>query len=297
MSKFCKKCGAELVDEAVFCKDCGTRVEEIQQETAPANEQVEATAPAEESTACECACADCNADCEAQVAEEAKESGIAGVVNGFISKLKNKDKNTLLITAGVILSVIVLFVLTIALSGGGYEDAVDNYMKVAYKGKASLIEDLAPEAYWEYVEDKEDLKLDEIEEIYEEDAFDTMMKLLEAMIGDDVSVSYDIVDTDELSESKLDNIKDTMKERYDIPRKNVGDAIEIEIEAVLEGDEDEDEQEMTMYAVEIDGDWYACTESGRFMAEEIVSAVKSMADLKDLGSALDGLGDLGDLLD
>lgn len=287
MSKFCKNCGTELADEAAFCKDCGTRVEEAQQEAAPA----------EESTACECACADCNADCEAQVADETKESGVAGAVNGFISKLKNKDKNTLLITSGVLLGVIILFVLAIALSGGGYEDAVDNYMKVSFEGKASLIEDLAPEAYWEYVEDKEDLKLDEIEEIYEEDAFDAMMKLLEAMVGDDVSVSYDIKDTDELSESKLDKIKDTLKETYDIPRKDVGDAIEIEIEAVIEGDDDEEEDEMTMYAVEIDGDWYLCTASGRFMAEEIVSTVKGMADLKDLGSALDGLGDLGDLLD
>lgn len=287
MSKFCKNCGTELADEAAFCKDCGTRVEEAQQEAAPA----------EESTACECACADCKADCDAQAAEDTNESGVAGVVNGFIAKLKNKDKNTLLITGGVLLGVIVLFVLAIALSGGGYEDAVDNYMKVAFKGKASLIEDLAPEAYWEYVEEQDDLKLDEIEEIYEEDAYDTMMKVLEAMVGDDVSVSYDIKDTDELSESKLDKIKDTLKERYDIPRKDVEDAIEIEIEAVIEGDKDEEEDEMTLYAVEIDGDWYACTESGRFMAEEIVSTVKSLAEIKDLGSALDGLGDLGDLLD
>jgi len=295
MSKFCKNCGTELADEAVFCKDCGTKVEDVIQETAPASEQVETAAPADESANCECA--ECNADCETQATEHAKESGVAGVVNGFIAKLKNKDKNTLLITAGVLLSVIVLFVLAIALSGGGYEDAVDNYMKVSFKGKASLIEDLAPEAYWEYVEDKEDLKLDEIEEIYEEDAFDAMMKLLEAMVGDDVSVSYDIKDTDELSESKLDKIKDTLKETYDIPRKDVGDAIEIEIETVIEGDDEEEEDEMTMYAVEIDGDWYLCTASGRFMAEEIVSTVKGMADLKDLGSALDGLGDLSDLLD
>lgn len=288
MSKFCKNCGTELADEAVFCKDCGTKVEEA---------QVEAAAPTEETSACESAdCTECNCGCEAQAEENTTETGISGAVNGFIAKLKNKDKNTLLITGGVLLGVIVLFILAIVLSGGGYEDAVDNYMKVAYKGKASAIESLAPEAFWEYVEDKQDLKLEDIEEIYEEDAFDTMIKLLEAVVGDDVSISYDIADTDELSESKLDKIKDTLKNVYDIPRKEVGDAIEVEIEIVLEGDDDEEEQEMTIYAVEIDGDWYACSESGKFMAEEIVSLVKGMADLKDLGSALDGLGDLSDLL-
>lgn len=285
MSKFCKNCGAELADEAVFCKDCGTKAEGDVQEATPVEENAT------------CDCAECGCDCEAKVSEETKESGIAGVVNGFIAKLKNKDKNTLLITGGVLLGVVILLVLAIALSGGGYEDAVDNYIKVAFEGKASAIEDLAPEAYWEYVEDKENLKIDEIEEIYEEDAYDAMMKILEAMVGDDVSISYDIADTDELSESKLDDVKDTLKDRYDIPRKSVEDAIEIEIEAVIEGDEDEEKDEMTFYAVEIDGEWYLCSESGRFMAEEIVSTVKSMAEIKDLDSALEGLGDLKDLLD
>lgn len=294
MSKFCKNCGTELADEAVFCKDCGTKVEEATQEAAPVNEPAETAAPVDENVACDCA--ECTGDCEAQTNEETKESGIAGAVNGFIAKLKNKDKNTLLITSGVLLGVIILFVLAIALSGGGYEDAVDNYMKVAFKGKAGLIEDLAPEAYWEYVEDKYDLKLKKIEEIYEEDVYDSFMDENETDVGYDISISYDIKDTDELSESKLDYIKDTLKDRYDIPRKSVEDAIEIEIEAVIEGDDDEEEEEITLYAVEIDGEWYPCSENGRFMAEEIVSEVKSMAELEDLDSALEGLGDLADLL-
>mgnify|MGYP003296113206 FL=1 len=88
MSKFCKNCGTELADEAAFCKNCGTST--AAPETAPVEASAEASA---------CDCTECNGDCAQQEAPAAQEAGFAGAVNGFIAKLKNKDKNALIINS------------------------------------------------------------------------------------------------------------------------------------------------------------------------------------------------------
>lgn len=285
MSKFCKNCGTELADEAAFCKNCGTST--AAPETAPVEASAEASA---------CDCTECNGDCAQQEAPAAQETGFAGAVNGFIAKLKNKDKNALLITCGAALTLVIILVLAIVLSGGGAEDAADNYFKVAYKGKASKVEDLAPESYWEYADDELSVDVEDVEECIE-DFYDTSIDMYEEMVGKDVSFSYEIVDTDEVGESDLDKIKDYLKSHYDIAKKDVDEAVELELEIVIEGDDDEDELEETIYAVKIDGDWYPCSKSGELKIHELVEAAKALEGLGDLGDALGGLGDLGDLGD
>lgn len=291
MSKFCKNCGTELADEAAFCKNCGTST------AAEAVAETPAEPKAEEQA---CDCAECNGACAQQEAPVEKEAGVAGAVNGFINKLKNKDKNALLIVGGAVLTLILILVLVIVFSGSGPEDAFDNYFEASYEFNSGAIEDLAPEAYWEYLDDEKNLEVKDLEEIVEdEDYYDFAMEVFEALVGKDVSFSYDIIETDEVGKKDLDNIKDGLKSKYDIAKKDVGEAVEIEVEIFMEGDDDEEEQEMTVYAVEIDGDWYPCSANGKLLVDELVSACVSfegLKDLGDLGDALDGLGDLADLL-
>ena len=150
------------------------------------------------------------------------------------------------------------------------------------------------------MDDEKNLEVKDLEEIVEdEDYYDFAMEVFETLVGKDVSFSYDIIETDEVGKKDLDNIKDGLKSKYDIAKKDVGEAVEIEVEIFIEGDDDEEEQEMTVYAVEIDGDWYPCSANGKLLVDELVSACVSfegLKDLGDLGDALDGLGDLADLL-
>lgn len=231
MSKFCTNCGEELTDDAAACGKCGAHVEQ----------------PAAQSTE------PCEACASTQSASQA--NGFAGNVNAFVGKVKNKDKKAIGIVGGVAAALILIIVLVICLGGGGPEGALDTYFDVLYKGKVSKVEKLAPPEFWEALEDKEDMDLDDAEEAMEEMS-KTMVRSLEDEYGDDIKVSYKITETDEAKKSELDEIKDLLKSSYDIPKKNVTEAVELEVEITVEGDDDEDTNEETFYAVKIDGDWY-----------------------------------------
>lgn len=288
MSKFCKNCGTELADTAAFCKNCGTSVVS---EAAP--EQVTADYSAVDNS-------EYASEFEQPTVPVAKESGFVGAVNNFINKIKNKDTTALLITGGVALSLVIFLVLAIVFAGGGAEDAVDNYFKVAFKCKSGAVEDLAPEAYWEYLEDKANIDVEDIEDFVDDKDY---RKLLESTfkqkVGKDVSFSYDIVETDEVGKNDFDDIKDTLKNNYDIAKKDIEDAVEIVIEITAEGDDDEEESEMKIIAVKIDGDWYPCDTDGTLLVNSLVLSY-SLIDaggLKDqLNDLEESLGDLSNIL-
>ena len=61
-------------------------------------------------------------------------------------------------------------------------------------------------------------------------------------------------------------MKDNIKSTYDIPKKDVTDAVEMEVEMTIKGDDDKDSDDITLYAVKIDGDWYICNASGTLLA-------------------------------
>lgn len=292
MSKFCRNCGTELTDEAAFCKNCGTKtLNEVAQDSTTAQ-----AAPAEETIQeAACDCEECKGDCSQQEATEEKESGVAGAINGFIGKVKNKDKNALLIIGGAALALVVMLVLIFVFAGSGPEDAADNYFKVAFKGKVSKVEDLAPEAYWEFVDEVYGVDVEDAEECAEIE-FEKTEETLEELVGKDVSFSYDITDTDEVGESDLDEIKDYLKEHYDIAKKDVEEAVELEMEVVAEGDDDEEDGEITIYAVKIDGDWYPCSTRGELLVHSCVTSAAALKELDGLGDLSDALDDLNDLL-
>lgn len=251
MSKFCKNCGECLTDDAAFCGKCGTRVEEQKEQSASQHA---------EPSSCEA----CNAEqCDQQPA--AQGNGFAGKVNAFIGKLKNKDKKAIGITGGILAALILIVVLVICLSGGGPEKALDNYLDVFFYGKVGKIEKLAPKEYWDYVEEANDMDLEDVEDTAKE-LYKERIRSLEDEYGDDIKISYKVTETDDVKKSLLDTMKDNMKERYDIPKKNITDAVEMEVELTIKGDDDEETlDENTYYAVKVDGDWYICSSNGSFL--------------------------------
>ena len=291
MSKFCKNCGAEMSDEAVFCKVCGTSTQtNIATEDAQNNVQQESPVYSEASFE--------ESNVEAPATETTKQPGFIVAINNYISKLKNKDQKTIFITSGIVLVLIALFVLAIVLPGGGPEDALDDYIEVYFKGDIDLVEDLAPEVYWEELSDKDnaDLDVEDVQEYIEEVHYDSIIDVLENKCGRDVKVSYEIVGTDEVGKSKLEKMKETLKSKYDIPKKDVEEAVELEVEFKFKGDEDIEEDEETFYAVKIDGDWYICNVNGSLKVDEFASGAKLLKVKDDLDAGIDSLGDLSDLL-
>ena len=144
------------------------------------------------------------------------------------------------------------------------EKALDNYISVVCNGKVNKLEKLAPAEYWECLEDENDVSMKDAEEQMEE-LNKTLIRGLEDEYGDNIKVSYKILEKDDASSSDLDSMKDYIKSNYDIPKKSVTDAVELEVELTVRGDDDEETTESTFYAVKVGGDWYICSANGAFL--------------------------------
>ena len=144
------------------------------------------------------------------------------------------------------------------------EKALDNYISVVCNGKVNKLEKLAPAEYWECLEDENDVSMKDAEEQMEE-LNKTLIRGLEDEYGDNIKVSYKILENDDASSSDLDSMKDYIKSNYDIPKKSVTDAVELEVELTVRGDDDEETGESTFYAVKVDEDWYICSANGAFV--------------------------------
>ena len=255
MSKFCKHCGSELNDNDIFCANCGGKNEVEEVVNAEVAQDNEVEAPAE----------------EAPVAEEATNpvQKIADKVMGFtgtyVEKAK-KDPKIAIIGIGAVVAVLVLaIVLSVVFSGPAYKGAIDNYFAVISKGEFNRIEKMAPKEYWDYMEEEMDMDIDDyLDQIEDNELYDTMMEFLELQYGDNIQISYKILEADELSKKKLDTVRDGLKENYDIAKKSVTEGYKVEVEATIKGDDDEESEEQDMIVVKISGNWYVVSEEGTF---------------------------------
>ncbi len=139
--------------------------------------------------------------------------------------------------------------------------AVKNYVDVMLKGNAKKLKSLAPAEFWEYLEDEEDLTLDDCTERFEE-GYEMTQEYLKEEFGDDYKISHKVNGKEELSEKKLAKIADGLNENYGISTKKVTKAYEMEVEVSIKGSDDDDEVELTLIVAKIGSKWYPVTESG-----------------------------------
>ncbi len=161
----------------------------------------------------------------------------------------------LLAIGGIVVLAILALLISLIFGGGGYKSVVDNMIDVTYYGNAGAIEDLAPEEYWIWYEEEYDDSVDDIMEDYEDDV-DDLLDELEDRYGKRILVSYDITDTKDLSDRKVEKIADSLEDRYDIDPDDISAAMELEVEIQVEGSEDDDDTDSTITVVKINGDWY-----------------------------------------
>ena len=236
MSKFCQNCGAELADADMFCQSCGTK-----------QEATEAAAPAEN-----------NANDKAQQVVD----NVSAAATDYVEKAK-KDPKLLILPAAILVAVIALFAI-IGSSSKAYLKPV-NYMMEMTQGNFKNLEKCAPKEYWEYMEEEGDMSNEDLkEEIEENEVGDNIKEQLEETYGKNVRMKYKVTDKDKLSDKKLSNIKDGLKENYDIAKKSVKKAYKLELEITTKGSEDEDEDEAEIIVVKIGNKWYCCSEDGYF---------------------------------
>ncbi len=246
MAKFCSKCGTELNDSSAFCPNCGTSVGAPVAPAAPAAPAAPVS-PAPEKPVREKKPR--VAPVSAYTADNQKPSD---AIQGLIDKIKANPK-CLILPGAIVAGVLVLALVLSLVFGGGYTDALDNYVDL-FMGKSSAIAKSAPDAYWDYMEEEEDTTLKELKETFE-DEYDEQIEAMEEFFGKRVKLTYEVIEEDELSARKLKKIAESLADDYDMDVK-VSEGYMIEVELLLKGSEEELEQTQEFTVLKIDGKWY-----------------------------------------
>ena len=254
MGKFCQNCGKALGDADRFCDGCGAS-QEVTPVSQPAPQPVQqapvATAP---ETPKESFDINKILDKVKPVIEKVKTFAL-----GVIERCK-ADKKYMYTCAGIAGgAVVVLILLIVLLSGnGGMTKPIDTLIDVGFKGKIEKITDLAPEEYWEYLEDEYDVDIDDILDQAEEGLDDTLENL-EDEYGDNIRVSYKVEKKKQLSDKKAKGIAEALADEYDLDEDDFGDVYELDLEMTIKGSEDDDEDEAEFTVIKYKGKWYAIT--------------------------------------
>jgi uncharacterized membrane protein YvbJ len=207
---FCGKCGAKNDDSAVFCAECGNRI----QAAAPVAPAAPAANPA---------------PAAAPVATGSKP--------GFT--LNNRNIGIIAVAA---VAVIALLISCFFIFGGrSYKDVVKDYFKATEKADAKLMMELLPDDLIKYVMKEEDMTKKEMTEDLQ-DSLDMIHRYY-----DEVKISYEITDTEDFDKDELKEIKE-MYEEIDVKVKDAM-IVEVEVTMELDGDERTTTQELTLIKV------------------------------------------------
>ena len=223
MEKICKSCGSAIDPETNTCPACGT------------------------------------------VYEGAKETAKENAPKKTLKKKKLSAKRLIALSVVIIALIIIFITICSAIMNFvaeiGPKNAMNKYFDVLYEDKVDKIEDCAPESYWDSVKDDRDISVRDVEKYYENTYSDQTLDAYEDDCGKNIKVSYKFEDVDELSEKRLDLIRDALKSSYKIPRKDVTKGYEYDVEVKIKGDDDYMKRDVTLTVVKIDGKWYVLTGS------------------------------------
>ena len=196
MSKICANCGSQLDDDAVFCGNCGTPV---QNNTSTGSNE--------------------------------SKGGIAGAINKFIDNVKKKDGKSIGILAGAggVLVLLIVLIIVLSVSGSSPDKALDNYIDVLLNGEVNKMEKIAPDEYWDYAKENEDMTMSKLKSQYKDLYEEYILDALEETYGDDVRIKARITDKDTVRSSVFNDMKDYLKSQYSIPKKSVEEAVKMDV--------------------------------------------------------------------
>lgn len=246
----CKKCGAPLPENAVFCEKCGQKVEPVAAAVPPqgaASNPNPTPNPAPNP----------NPAMGAQAPNGAPipptGAGFAVPPVGAADGAENKNKKVGMIAA-IVAAVIVVVLLASLLFSRSPKDCIKDFYKAEQKASASQMLNLVPKKYQKYLMDEYDLSKKELKEAVK-DYLDDNLDSWEDDYGDGIKIKVEFKDKDKVSKGDIKDMNETFDDE-DIKLK-VKKGYEYEIKVKIKGDDDDDSSKTTSYAVKIGGKWYS----------------------------------------
>jgi len=284
--KNCPKCNAELADDAMFCNECGAKLE------APKAEEVKTEAV------------------KTETVSPAIPQPAAAPANSVLEGAKAQANNANVgIIAVAIVAIIAIIIVVLLLTGGKKADKViKDYMAAFEKGNAETLLNLEcpKDTQDDYIDDYYDCDVDDYIE-----AYNAGYKVLWAGLKDEgkLDISYEIKASESLK--KLDDLKkdaksigikdfddfvDLMDDYYDdyFDAKKIKDAyiVDLKWEVTVDGDKICKESGIVV-VFQYSGNWYVLGDLPDF--DYIMDSIIYDSDLRD--DYEDMLDDFSDVYD
>ena len=228
---YCKNCGSHNDDGSAFCQSCGTPLQQ---------------------------------DLPVDTGEGSKGSG-------FIDKIKGLTKNKPLffgIIGGVAALVLAIILLTTLLGGQSSQSSWKGALNSAFNALKNFDAEKAVDlAYPSKV--LKALKEDGMSKSDIKKQVNSNYKSMKNYMDSDYkkawkSMSYKIVEVEDMDEDEIEDINDTYSRRYDTPDNYVkaGKVVTIEVKLKIDGEYENEETEITL--IKCDGKWYVYDEFDMF---------------------------------
>lgn len=249
MNKFCNNCGCAIDENTRFCPQCGTAAIET---PAPAAVEETPVTPVEEPAAAPAASEPQRKKAYYYAAPSAKASP---------TKKKFNPKKVISIVVSVLVIAAIGFGTFFLLDTFGllgnftYKGAMKLYFNSVNNADSSKLGDMAPEAYWDYLEEVYNRDLDQYQETWEHN-MENNRQYLEDEYGEDYKLKYKVKSKSEVSTAKLKKMAKAMKESYDIKASSVTKGYKLKVDIVISGSEGDEDETTTIYVLKIDGKWY-----------------------------------------
>lgn len=169
----------------------------------------------------------------------------------------SEQKKHMVIKIGSIAAVLIVIVLIFtALFSGGYKSALDNFFEGIEDGDVSALMDAMPECEIEYLENslKEYDIYDSVKDYFEA-TFSVLLKGMESEFGDDISISYDIINKEELSDKQLKSIQNDLRSSFNAKDTEVTKGYNVKMNVKIKGDNKTEKETISLKVAKVDGDW------------------------------------------
>lgn len=206
----------------MFCKNCGTQIPD---DSAVCSNCGTSTAPA-------------------------KSAEGSFDVNALVKKVTG-NKYFIPAVAGVA-ALLVIILLVSTLGGNAKVKPIENFFKGMVAGDAEKALSAIPEEILEYYDEEYDVDLED----YFDDSIDDLIDELEDEYGKKLKVKVKVVDKEKLDEDDLKDLADALKDDYDLSKRDVKEAWELECEIFISGKEDEDSEDLEAIVFKYQGKWY-----------------------------------------
>ena len=170
-------------------------------------------------------------------------------VNALVKKVTG-NKYFIPAVAGVA-ALLVIILLVSTLGGNAKVKPIKNYYNSILNEDLDKFLSLFPEEVIEYKEDW----YDDYEE-YVEDSLEGTIEYWEDEYGKNLKNKVKVNDNEKMDEDDLDDLKDLLKDNYDLSKKSVTEAWEIECDITFAGKDDEDTDDYDFVVFKYEGKWY-----------------------------------------